>query len=89
MPFNVQPELEGDTVVVVTSGATNDVSKVMFFAFDVGATGSTISNEAGAGHSTTTSGDTTIVSTAGTAQSNVTTEGLGSSFFGDTNEGAL
>lgn len=89
MPFNVQPDLDGDTIVLVGPGATNDLSEVMFFAFSLDEANATISNQNGAGNATVTTGDSTTVTTSGTGQANLTTEGLGSSFLGDTNEGAL
>lgn len=89
MPFNVQPELDGDSVTLSGPGASNSLSEVMFFAFSLDSTNATISNENGAGNSTTTTGDSAAVSTSGTAQTNISTEGLGSTTFGDTNEGPL
>lgn len=88
MPYNVQPDLDGDTIVLAGPGATSDV-EIMFFAFSLDETNGTISNINGAGNLTTTAGDSTAVSTSGTGQTNVTADGLGSTTFGDTNEGPL
>jgi len=87
MPFNVQPDLDGDTVILVGTGAANTDSKVTYFAFDISS--GTISNLNGDGNATTTTGDTVTASAAASSTATQTTEGLGSSFLGDSNEGPL
>lgn len=86
MPYNEQPPLDSDYLRLVQQGTSRGPTELGYFAFDVSS--GTISN-AGTPSSTTLVGDSVSPTSSGTAQTTTLTDGVGASFFGDTNEGTL